>query len=553
MRGPTSTTGSYGYSSENIDLLRTPSSASYYSSTSTNRRRTAKNVVSPSRAPLGLRSDNSNFSFATQPATPRPAPSSWATHSAEWTSEETDGVAIAIMGATGSGKTTFINLISGSNLRVGEGLKSCTSVVQMAVPFEIGGRSVTLIDTPGFDDTTKSDTDILKLIAGFLETSYEQGKKLAGIIYMHRISDFRMGGISTRNFRMFRQLCGESTLKNVVIVTNMWGQVSPSVGEARERELATEDMFFKPVLDKGAQLVRHDNTFGSAQVILQLIVPNKPEALRIQRELVDEHMDISQTAAAEELNRELMEQARRHRAELKGLEEEMKIAIKQQDEETRKELEEEYRKLHKEMERVQNDSQRLATEYNEEKRRMEEKMRDMAEQAKRDNEAAALKYEQQLKGYQQELEAKSAAFAQDKRMLEQRMEEAAAQRKKDEAAAQAKLDAQIKALQDQAKISLEASAAEKAALEKSVRDLAEKSKKENEDAAARHRQEMKAYQDQLANAQKATAADKANMERAMEDIRRRNEQERRSRASRSSGWGGLFTSVGRALDSIFGW
>lgn len=35
----------------------------------------------------------------------------------------------------------------------------------------MGSRRVLLIDTPGFDDTTKSDTDILKEIAAFLATS----------------------------------------------------------------------------------------------------------------------------------------------------------------------------------------------------------------------------------------------------------------------------------------------------------------------------------------------------------------------------------------------
>jgi hypothetical protein len=43
--------------------------------------------------------------------------------------------------------------------------------------------------------------------------------KLSGLIYVHRISDVLMGGISSRNFRMFRKLCGDDTLKNVVIVT----------------------------------------------------------------------------------------------------------------------------------------------------------------------------------------------------------------------------------------------------------------------------------------------------------------------------------------------
>jgi predicted GTPase len=34
---------------------------------------------------------------------------------------------------------------------------------------EIHGKTVTLIDTPGFDDTNRSDTDILRAIANYLE------------------------------------------------------------------------------------------------------------------------------------------------------------------------------------------------------------------------------------------------------------------------------------------------------------------------------------------------------------------------------------------------
>ncbi|KAJ3498496.1 hypothetical protein NLJ89_g10213 [Agrocybe chaxingu] len=169
-----------------------------------------------------------------------PTSSTWTqstTANAQSLIEDDSDVAIAVMGATGSGKTTFINLASGSNLRIGRGLISCTNVVQVAEAFELGGRTVTLIDTPGFDDTTKSDADILRMIGLFLATTYQQGKKLAGVIYIHRISDFRMGGISTRNFKMFHELCGDSTLKNVVILTNMWGEVSREVGEARDTDI----------------------------------------------------------------------------------------------------------------------------------------------------------------------------------------------------------------------------------------------------------------------------------------------------------------------------
>ena len=62
----------------------------------------------------------------------------------------------------------FINLISGSHLAVGEGLLSCTPTVQFANSFSLAGRNVTLIDTPGFDDSIKTDTEILRLISSFL-------------------------------------------------------------------------------------------------------------------------------------------------------------------------------------------------------------------------------------------------------------------------------------------------------------------------------------------------------------------------------------------------
>ena len=73
---------------------------------------------------------------------------------------------------------------------------------------------------------------------------------------------------------MFRKLCGDETLKNVLIVTTMWGAVEPSIGDAREKELTTNDLLFKPVLDKGARMLRHDNTPGRAQDIVRSVMRN---------------------------------------------------------------------------------------------------------------------------------------------------------------------------------------------------------------------------------------------------------------------------------------
>ena len=51
-------------------------------------------------------------------------------------------------------------------------LISCTDAVKIAGTFKLDGCRVVLVDTPGFDDTTRSDADVLNMIAAFLETSY---------------------------------------------------------------------------------------------------------------------------------------------------------------------------------------------------------------------------------------------------------------------------------------------------------------------------------------------------------------------------------------------
>ena len=65
----------------------------------------------------------------------------------------------------------FINLASGSELPTGTNLESRTAEVQPADGFTLDEREVILIDTPGFDDASKDDTDIPKMIAAFLATT----------------------------------------------------------------------------------------------------------------------------------------------------------------------------------------------------------------------------------------------------------------------------------------------------------------------------------------------------------------------------------------------
>ena len=138
---------------------------------------------------------------------------------------------------------------------------------------------------------------------------------------MHRISDNRMGGLSLRNFKMFKEMCGIEAAKNVAIVTSMWDEVHAGRGEAREKELRS--LFFKPILDQGAQLLRNDNTQHSALRIIAHFIENQPVPLRIQQEIVDEHKHLDKTGAGAVLLKELEKQQELYRNEINALKEEM--------------------------------------------------------------------------------------------------------------------------------------------------------------------------------------------------------------------------------------
>ena len=173
---------------------------------------------------------------------------------------------------------------------------------------------------------------------------------------------------------MFHKLCGGSTLKNVVLVTNMWNKAHQDINVACEKELSGK--FFKPALDEGAQMVRHHNTTESAHDIIRKIVKNPPVVLRVQRELMDEGKNIIDTVAGEFLNRELKEQLRRYQVELKEVQEEMVQALKGGDEEMRQESEEAERDLQEKIEKVERAPEWMAANYAAEKKRVEATMKE---------------------------------------------------------------------------------------------------------------------------------------------------------------------------------
>ena len=168
-------------------------------------------------------------------------------------------------------------------------------------------------------------------------------------------------------------------MRNAVLVTNMWGEVSLNVGEARERDLSSD--FLKPALDEGAQMARHDNTAQSAHDIIRTIIRNAerhhPVALRIQHELVEDPRDIVDTIAGKAISQELTAQIKQHQKHLGEVLEAMVEALKEQDEETMEELEEDQDKLQERMKKIKKDLEGMSANYAAEKGRMEAKMKEV--------------------------------------------------------------------------------------------------------------------------------------------------------------------------------
>ena len=166
-------------------------------------------------------------------------------------------------------------------------------------PITLEGQEITLVDTPGFADTSISDTDVLKMIAGFMETSYARGILLSGIIYLHQITHNRVEGPSLRNIDMFQRLCGDSGLKNVILATTMWDTASTQqeINKFVEREQELKSDFWNRMIERGSQVRRYYNDRETGEQLIRELVRHEPVPLDIQYELVVEHKNLVDTAA----------------------------------------------------------------------------------------------------------------------------------------------------------------------------------------------------------------------------------------------------------------
>ncbi|KAL9615846.1 MAG: hypothetical protein Q9204_008653 [Flavoplaca sp. TL-2023a] len=281
---------------------------------------------------------------------------------------------IAVMGPTGTGKSTFISKLAAREMKIGHHLHSCKKHSQHhekallsdvgrsgtdqveEVPCKVGDEYVILVDTPGFNDTHRSDTEILTALADWMKSSYHDEMILDGIIYLHAISDTRMTNSSLRNLHMFRRLVGNHNLKNVVLATTKWS-VPPHEDELRrEKDLTSE--FWSTMMAAGSVVERFENDAASAQRLVKKILRlDKKIVPKIQEEVVH-GKKLADTEAGAYIEQAIARLQKEHEEEKQTLLEEVQRARSEHNLAMQKALEAERERLDKRMaERVEEQRQ----------------------------------------------------------------------------------------------------------------------------------------------------------------------------------------------------
>ncbi|KAK1834021.1 hypothetical protein QBC39DRAFT_36548 [Podospora conica] len=248
---------------------------------------------------------------------------------------------IAVVGKTGSGKTTFTSLASGrTDLKIGHDLITCTSKPNV-VPFSFEGRPVTLIDMPWFGDSyrkpswghksdrwgTKSKVDVLGELAAYFAAWYSKGMLIDAFIFLHAADTTMLSNHSEEGIGLLEKMLGESAYERVAVVSTQWDQVTdPALSTELMTRRTLPGGVWHPLCNGGAVVLHHDNTKPSADNIVRHLVNRFSSQqtqwpLLMQQELREHKGKVSRTSAGKELDRQYAEAVDR----LEDLAEEAKL------------------------------------------------------------------------------------------------------------------------------------------------------------------------------------------------------------------------------------
>lgn len=215
-----------------------------------------------------------------------------AAHTREGLPKDTEpDIYIAVMGPSGSGKTTFIKHCCGGDH---VGMEHSFSPDTHVAPYRtdiVPDRNLWLVYVPSFNSESLSESEVLRELTIWLSN----GPMLSGILYLHPIHQTKITMGVKRCSDLTSLICGPDA--NLHVATTFWDHLNDKVGKGREGELKRLGLWKNMVSGKRPTF-RHHNTRESARQILDTILrTNSTHALRLQRELIDASMVLSETTA----------------------------------------------------------------------------------------------------------------------------------------------------------------------------------------------------------------------------------------------------------------
>lgn len=188
----------------------------------------------------------------------------------------------------------------------------------MSVNYTLDGKSVTLIDTPGFDDSKRNEVEILRLVSAHLMETYVKGTRLNGIVFLQPVNQPRVTASEATRTRLFKSLMGEDAYERVVIAMTMWNDLGQA--ERRQAPRVARDDIWGDMVKRGARVVAYDDTLKCAtEIVRSLMKFNGPVDLLIQRELAANGGRLEDTSAGRQLDKQKGEEIVKLRDELRAL------------------------------------------------------------------------------------------------------------------------------------------------------------------------------------------------------------------------------------------
>jgi hypothetical protein len=94
-------------------------------------------------------------------------------------------------------------------------------------------------------------------------SSSTQNHVVAGIIYLHKISETRITEPPHKRLKTFERLCGGSLSEKVLLVTTMWNEVDQAVGTNREQQIRAH--YWESATTNRATMARFEAKTDSTQ------------------------------------------------------------------------------------------------------------------------------------------------------------------------------------------------------------------------------------------------------------------------------------------------